>query len=84
MNMREVHAATTVFAHQKSNEELIVIPSRLSAIETNVVVPTVFRMYSLARVYSIPLAEILDWYGIERDSDVTVPRHTSRESGKSS
>lgn len=69
--MRDVHDATKRLAHKKSNEELIVSPSRLSAIENGAVVPTVYRMYSLARVYSIPLADILDWYGIELDSAIS-------------
>jgi len=63
--MREVESASARIAERHGNEEFGVSPSRLSDIETKGLVPSIFRLYSLAIVYRCDLREILAWYGID-------------------
>ena len=63
--MREVESASARIAERHGNDEFGVSPSRLSDIETKGLVPSIFRLYSLAIVYRSDLREILAWYGID-------------------
>lgn len=63
--MRDVENATLRIAERHGNAEFIVSPSRLSDIETKGLVPSIYRVYSLAAVYHRDLREILSWYGID-------------------
>ena len=65
LTMREVESASARIAERHGNEEFGVSPSRLSDIETKGLVPSIFRLYSLAIVYRSDLREILAWYGID-------------------
>ncbi len=65
LTMREVESASARIAERHGNEEFGVSPSRLSDIETKGLVPSIFRLYSLAIVYRCDLREILAWYGID-------------------
>ena len=65
LTMREVESASARIADRHRNEEFGVSPSRLSDIETKGLVPSIFRMYSLAIVYRCDLRDILAWYGID-------------------
>jgi len=51
LTMRDVETATLRIADKHGNEEFSIPPSRLSDIETKGLVPSVFRLYSLAIVY---------------------------------
>ena len=65
LTMREVESASARIAERHGNEEFAVSPSRLSDIETKGLVPSIFRLYSLAIIYRCDLREILAWYGID-------------------
>jgi len=65
LTMREVESASARIAERHGNDEFGVSPSRLSDIETKGLVPSIFRLYSLAIVYRSDLREILAWYGID-------------------
>jgi len=65
LTMRDVENATLRIAERHGNDEFIVSPSRLSDIETKGLVPSIYRVYSLAAVYHRDLREILSWYGID-------------------
>jgi transcriptional regulator with XRE-family HTH domain len=67
LTMRDVENATLHIAERHGNDEFIVSPSRLSDIETKGLVPSIYRVYSLAAVYHRDLREILSWYGIDLD-----------------
>ena len=67
LTIREVEAATIQIAKIKSSDEFAINLSRLSDFETKGVVPSVFRMYSLAIIYKIDFLEIVSWYGIDFD-----------------
>jgi len=45
--------------------EFSIPPSRLSDIETKGVLPSIFRLYTLAVIYRRDLRELLAWYGVD-------------------
>lgn len=65
LKMRDVESASARIAEKYANEEFAVAPSRLSDIETKGVIPSIYRIYSLAVIYRCDLREILSWYGID-------------------
>jgi transcriptional regulator with XRE-family HTH domain len=62
--MREVEAASIRIAQRLENEEFVIPPSRLSDIETKGVIPSIFRLYSLAAIYRFDYRQLLSSYGI--------------------
>src|ERR1043165_321004 len=65
LTIRDVEAASHKLAEQRSNDELIINISRLSDFETKSVIPSIFRLYSLAVIYGLDYAEIAGWYGLD-------------------
>lgn len=65
--LRDVESASSQIARRLGNEEFTIPPSRLSDIETKGVVPSIFRLYSLAAIYRRDYREFLTWYGVELD-----------------
>jgi hypothetical protein len=63
--MRDVESASLQIARRLASEEFAIPPSRLSDIETKGVVPSIFRLYSLAAIYRRDYRELLSWYGVE-------------------
>jgi len=63
--MREVENASLRIAARRSNDEFAIAPSRLSDIETKGVVPSIYRLYTLAVIYRLDVREILAWFGID-------------------
>jgi transcriptional regulator with XRE-family HTH domain len=63
--MRDVESASLQIARRLASEEFAIPPSRLSDIETKGVVPSIFRLYSLAAIYRRDHRELLSWYGVE-------------------
>jgi len=81
--MRDVEVASDQIARRTENEEFSVAPSRLSDIETKGVVPSIFKLYSLAVIYRCDYRELLLWYGVDlngipSDFAATAPNHTLR------
>jgi transcriptional regulator with XRE-family HTH domain len=79
MTMRDVEGASARIADRHGNDEFSIPPSRLSDIETKGVVPSIYRLYSLAMVYRKDVRELLSWYGIDlngiaADLDISGPR----------
>ena len=62
--MRDVESASLQIAHRLGSEEFAIPPSRLSDIETKGVVPSIFRLYSMAAIYRRDYRELLCWYGV--------------------
>lgn len=82
--MRDVESSSSRIAEKHKNEEYIVPVSRLCDIETKSVLPTIYRIYSLAVIYRLDVHELLSWYGIDL-ADVSkdhllsdLPRSTHR------
>jgi hypothetical protein len=63
--MRDVELASGAIAGKHGNEDYSVPLSRLSDIETKGVVPSIYRLYSLAVIYRCDLNQVLAWYGID-------------------
>jgi len=70
LTMRDVETATACIAERHDNDEFAVSPSRLSDIETKGLIPSIFRLYSLAVVYNRDLRDLLSWYGIDLNTAV--------------
>jgi transcriptional regulator with XRE-family HTH domain len=65
--IRDVEAASERIAEKHHSDEYILNISRLSEIETKGVLPTIFRLYSLATIYRVEITELLQLYGISSD-----------------
>ena len=55
----------TLQTGQRTCDEFAVSPSRLSDIETKGLVPSIFRLYSLAVIYQMDIRELLGFYGVD-------------------
>ena len=66
--MRDVENGSLQVARRQANDEFAIPPSRLSDIETKGVVPSIFRLYTLAAIYRSDYRELLSWYGIDLSS----------------
>jgi transcriptional regulator with XRE-family HTH domain len=65
LTIRDVEAASTRLATRHRNPEYAVSISRLSDIETKGIVPTIYKIYSLAVIYRMTFTELLEWYGVD-------------------
>jgi transcriptional regulator with XRE-family HTH domain len=79
LTMRDVESASTRIAEKHANEEFAVPPSRLSDIETKGIVPSIYRIYSLAVIYRQDPRDILALYGVDlnqaaSDLNASIPR----------
>jgi len=64
LSLRDVHRASISIARKLRNRAFIASPSRLHDFETKSVVPSIYRIYTLALVYKCELRELLRRYGI--------------------
>src|ERR1700693_5921409 len=65
LTMRDVENASTQIAQKRANDECAIVPSRLRDIEKKGVIPSIYRLYSLAVIYRRDVREILSWYGVD-------------------
>jgi len=65
LTLRNVETYSQRLADKHGNPDFTLPISRLSDIENKDVVPTIFRLYSLAVVYRRELGELLGWYGVQ-------------------
>jgi len=63
--IRDVEAASAKIAEKHNNSDYSISLSRLSDIETKNVIPSIYRIYSLATIYRRDIREFLQWYGID-------------------
>ena len=83
LTMRDVEIASSRLAAKHGSDDFGLALSRLSDIETKGIVPSIYRLYSLAVIYRRDLREILSWYGIDlneaaNDVGVAEPRRSHR------
>jgi len=64
LSLREVHAASLTLAKKRRQPLFVISPSRLHNIERKNKIPSIHRLYALARIYGRTLNEILSLYGI--------------------
>lgn len=65
LTIRDVEAASAKLAEKHQNQELSISLSRLSDIETKGIVPSIFKLYTLAVVYRRDYSEFLKLYGLD-------------------
>src|SRR5258708_35782740 len=65
LTMRDIETSSARMAEKYRNEEYSIPPSRLSDIETKGVLPSIFRMYTLAVIYRRDVRELMAWYGVD-------------------
>ncbi len=64
LKFREVEQASQLIAEKHKNPEFVINLSRLSDIENQGTLPSIFRLYSLCAIYRLDLNEVLGWYGV--------------------
>lgn len=75
LTMRDVETASSRVAARHGNDDFAISLSRLSDIETKGIVPSIYRLYTLAVIYRYDIRELMGWYGIdvnEAATDMTV------------
>lgn len=65
LTMRDVESASERIARQRDNAEYWIPISRLSDFETKGVIPSIYRLYSLAAIYRCDLRTIMCWYRVD-------------------
>jgi transcriptional regulator with XRE-family HTH domain len=65
LTIRDVETASLRIADRHRNEDFALSLSRLSDIESKGLLPSVYRLYSLAVIYRLDLRELLSWYGVD-------------------
>ncbi len=65
LTIRDVETASMKIAAARKLDDFAVPLSRLSDIETKGIVPSIFRLYSLAVIYRRDVRELLAWYGVD-------------------
>ncbi len=65
LTIRDVEAASLRIAARHQNDDFALSLSRLSDIETKGILPSLYRLYSLAVIYRRDIRELLSWYGID-------------------
>src|ERR1700679_765534 len=64
LKFRDVEQASHLIAERRGNAEFGVLISRLSDIENQGTLPSLYRLYSLCCIYRLDLNEVLGWYGV--------------------
>jgi hypothetical protein len=64
LKFRDVEQASQIIAERRGNPEFAVLISRLSDIENQGTVPSIYKLYSLCCIYRVDLHEALGWYGV--------------------
>src|SRR5438445_1992069 len=70
LTMRDIETASERLAHKHGNDEYLIPISRLSDFETKGVIPSIYRLYSLAIIYRQDFRELLSWYGVNLDATI--------------
>lgn len=68
LKFRDVEQASQIIAERHDNQEFAVLISRLSDIENQGTIPSIFRLYSLCCIYRLDLREVLGWYEVPMES----------------
>jgi transcriptional regulator with XRE-family HTH domain len=68
LRFRDVEQLSQVIAERRGNQEFVILISRLSDIENQGTLPSLFRLYSLCCIYRLDINEVLGWYGVPIES----------------
>jgi transcriptional regulator with XRE-family HTH domain len=64
VGLREVQEASAVIASEEANESFYVSAARLTQIENEVSMPSVFKLFTLCSIYGLDLHDVLSKYGV--------------------
>ena len=64
IGMREVQDASMVIAAEEGNPNFYVSPARLTQIENEESIPSVYKLFSLCSIYGLDLNDVLGRYGV--------------------
>jgi transcriptional regulator with XRE-family HTH domain len=64
LRFRDVEQASQQIADRLGNRDYEILISRLSDIENQGTLPTIFKLYALCVIYKLDFRETLGWYGI--------------------
>jgi len=68
LKYRDVEQASQLIAERRGNTEFVIRISRLSDIENQGTVPSIYRLYSLCCIYRLDITEVLGWYNVPLES----------------
>ncbi len=68
LKYRDVEQASQLIAERRGNTEFVILISRLSDIENQGTVPSIYRLYSLCCIYRLDITEVLGWYNVPLES----------------
>jgi transcriptional regulator with XRE-family HTH domain len=71
LTMRDVETASEKLARKYGNDEYLIPISRLSDFETKGVIPSIYRIYSLAVIYRRSFRELLLCFGVSLDTEIS-------------
>jgi transcriptional regulator with XRE-family HTH domain len=64
LKFRDVELASQQIAQKHGKDDFVVLISRLSDIENQGTLPSIYRLYSLCCIYRLDLLEVLSWFGV--------------------
>ena len=64
VGLREVQEASAVIASEESNDNFYVSAARLTQIENESSMPSVFKLFTLCSIYGLDLHDVLSKYGV--------------------
>jgi transcriptional regulator with XRE-family HTH domain len=64
VGLREVQEASSVIASEEANDDFYVSAARLTQIENEDSMPSVFKLFTLCAIYGLDLHEVLTKYGV--------------------
>ena len=64
LTLRDVENASQLIADRRKSQEYKLGLSRMSEIENNGVVPSIYRIYTLCAIYRLDYVKVLSWYGV--------------------
>jgi transcriptional regulator with XRE-family HTH domain len=68
LTYRDVEMASQKIAARRNNLSFVIALSRLADIENKGTLPSIYRVYTLSAIYRLDFDEVLNWYGIPRNS----------------
>lgn len=64
VGLREVQEASAVIAAEESNDDFYLSAARLTQIENETSMPSVFKLFTLCSIYGLDLYDVLNKYGV--------------------
>jgi hypothetical protein len=65
LRVRDVYEASIRVATRLNNEEYEIHIGRLSDIENNGTVPSIYKLYTLCAIYRLDIVDVMEWYGVD-------------------